>query len=46
MGVNEDREINTIQSELELYQKIFEKIEPNLVIDSFEVRYCEVCVVL
>lgn len=39
MGVNENNETNGVMSELELYQNVFEKIEPNLVISSFEVSF-------
>lgn len=42
MGVNENKETNSVLSELELYQNVFEKIEPNLVISSFEVTF-DIC---
>lgn len=39
MGVNENNQTNGVMSELELYQNVFEKNEPNLVISSFEVNF-------
>lgn len=40
MGVNENSESNGgVLTDLELYQNIFEKVEPNLVISSYEVIF-------
>lgn len=39
MGVNENNETNGVMSELVLYQNVFEKDEPNLIISSFEVIF-------
>lgn len=37
MGVNDTTETNGVLSDLDVYRKIFEDVEPNVTIDSFEV---------